>query len=79
VAILILATDEHGKTRTVKIRDIQCKSVAKKIQNEKNGTRRLSENIIKRPGAVRSRLKNGIISTRGNEGACPLVYSPTGS
>jgi hypothetical protein len=24
---------------------------------------------------MRSRLKNGIVSTRGNEGACPLVYS----
>jgi hypothetical protein len=28
---------------------------------------------------MRSRLKNGIVSTRGNEGACPLVYSQTGS
>jgi hypothetical protein len=27
---------------------------------------------------MRSRLKNGIVSIRGNEGACPLVYSRTG-
>jgi hypothetical protein len=28
---------------------------------------------------MKSRLKNGIVRTRGNEGACPLVYSRTGS
>jgi hypothetical protein len=28
---------------------------------------------------MRRRLKNGIVSTRGNEGACPLVYSRTDS
>jgi ligand-binding sensor domain-containing protein len=39
----------------------------------------LSENSKKRSNRMRSRLKNGIVSTRGNEGACPLVHSRTGS
>jgi hypothetical protein len=33
----------------------------------------LAENTIKRSNSIESRLKNGIISRRGNEGACPLV------